>query len=252
LGKSPFQVIYGREPRFFGITATDQIAPSDVQQWLAERALVMDSVRQHLLRMQQRMKAQADKRRSERQFAVGDKVFLKLQPYVQSSVHRRANHKLSFKFFGPHCVLARIGEVAYKIQLPEGSRIHPVFHVSQLKPCLRPTQKVQTVLPDIDVVHQIPVQVLQRRIRQKDLHTVPQVLVQWTGQSEASATWEDLEALRQRFPLAPAWGQAGFQGQGVVSDQAPPADGLQVSTSKLRPKRTRRLPAWLAGQEWAK
>jgi hypothetical protein len=70
---------------------------------------------------------------------------------------------------------------------------------------------------------------------------VPQVLVQWSRQSEASATWEDLEALRQCFPLAPAWGQAGFQGQGDVSDQATPADGLQASTSKLRPKRTRRL-----------
>jgi hypothetical protein len=146
---------------------------------------------------------------------MGDKVFLKLLPYVQSSVHRRANHKLSFKFFGPYCVLTRIGDVAYKIQLPEGSHIHPVFHVSQLKPCRRPDQKVQPVLPDIDVVHQIPVQVLQRCIHQKDLHTVPQVLVQWSGQPKASATWEDLEALQQGFPLAPAWGKQVFKDRGM-------------------------------------
>jgi ribosomal protein L21E len=75
----------------------------------------MDSVRQHLLRMQQRMKNQADKHRTERVFSVGDMVFLKLQPYVQSSVERRASHKLAFKFFGPYSVVERIGAVAYKL-----------------------------------------------------------------------------------------------------------------------------------------
>jgi hypothetical protein len=56
-------------------------------------------VRQHLLRAQDRMKWQADKGRSERVFQVGDRVFLKLQPYVQSSLAPRANQKLAFKCF---------------------------------------------------------------------------------------------------------------------------------------------------------
>lgn len=72
-------------------------------------------VRQHLLRAQDRMKKQADKRRVERQFVVGDMVFLKLQPYVQSSIAPRANHKLAYKFFGPYRVMERIGKVAYRL-----------------------------------------------------------------------------------------------------------------------------------------
>jgi ribosomal protein L21E len=57
-------------------------------------------VQQHLLQAQQRMKSQADKGRTEHHFEVGDMVYLKLQPYMQSSVTNRANHKLSFKFLG--------------------------------------------------------------------------------------------------------------------------------------------------------
>jgi hypothetical protein len=70
--------MYGRNPRYFGITASDSIASADVQARLQERALIISSVRQHLVRMQQRMKHQADKYRREREFSVGDQVFIRL------------------------------------------------------------------------------------------------------------------------------------------------------------------------------
>lgn len=79
------------------------------------------------------MKKQANKFRFERQFAVGDLVYLKLQPYTQSFISRCAHQKLAFKFFGPYRILERVGKVAYRLELPSTASLHPMFHVPQLK-----------------------------------------------------------------------------------------------------------------------
>jgi transposase InsO family protein len=100
IGRSPFEALFGYAPRHFGIQLDDQCAVPSLEQWLQDRRLMTDLVKQHLNRAVVRMKSQADKGRSERSFEVGDLVFLKLQPYVQFSLAPRSNQKLAFKFFG--------------------------------------------------------------------------------------------------------------------------------------------------------
>lgn len=156
----------------------------------------MDSVKQNLLRAQQRMKNQADKHRSDREFAVGDKVFLKLQPYLHSSLAPRANHKLAFKFYGPFEVLERIGKVAYKLALPATSKVHPVFHVSLLKKVLAPHQQDLPLLPSPDDQFQFPEQVLRQRVVCRGADSVVQVLIKWNSTPVDLATWEDKIALK--------------------------------------------------------
>jgi hypothetical protein len=78
LGRSPFEALYGHSPRHMGIPSVNVSSASDMDQWLQERQVMIELVKQHLNRACVRMKLQADKGRSERQFQVGDLVFLRL------------------------------------------------------------------------------------------------------------------------------------------------------------------------------
>jgi hypothetical protein len=71
--------------------------------------------------------------RKEHKFEVGDLVFLRLQPYKQSSLKKSGVEKLKSHFHGPYRVIKRFREVAYELELSEGSKIHNFFCVSCLK-----------------------------------------------------------------------------------------------------------------------
>jgi len=223
LGKTPFEVLYGHTPRHLGISDTTTCQAPDLEAWLKERDMLNRLIHQQLLRAQQRMKHQADKNRSERTFAVGDSVYLKLQPYIQSSVAPRSNQKLAYRYFGPFKILARVGAVAYKLALPPSSKIHPVIHVSQLKKHVSPTEPVSADLSSVitdPFLEVLPVALLGQQLVGHAGAVVPRVKVQWTGMSTELATWEDEADLRRRFPDAPAWGHASSQGGGNVRTKA--------------------------------
>jgi hypothetical protein len=133
--------------------------------------------------------------------------------------------------------------VAYKLKLPETSAVHPVFHVSQLKKAPGTGHHISTELPQSALQLQVPLPILNRRMVTRGTSEVLQVLVQWTGLSPSLATWEDAAALKQRFPGAPAWGQAGSQDRRSVTSPGPrPLDDRSRRSLRPNPR--------VAGPEW--
>lgn len=148
------------------------------------------------------MKAQANKHKTEVEFQEGDAVCVKLQPYWQSYVIPRACHKLVAKYFRPFYIVAKIGKVAYKLQLHPNSQVHPVFHVSQLKKHIGMVP-IQSFMPDINengLIRIEPIAILDKRLGRKVNHAEVYVLTQWSNTPREKATWELYLNIEKRFP----------------------------------------------------
>jgi hypothetical protein len=205
LGLTPFEVLYGYPPRHFGIANPLDCSVPELSEWLQNRDMLTKVIQQQLLRAQQRMKAHADNKRSEQEFQVNDMVYLKLQPHIQSSVASRSNQKLSFKYFGPYKVLQRVGVVAYRLELPDHAKIHPVVHVSQLKKHISAPELISTDLSAVCVeapTPAVPVAIIQQAYKRCGGKTAMRTLVQWDSPVKLH-TWEDEQDLGRRFPPAP-------------------------------------------------
>lgn len=113
-------------------------------------------------------------------------------------VFRRVNAKLAARLYGPFRVLEKIGSVAYKLQLPLGSKIHPVFHASQLKKAIG-THHVQTNSPaemegDGTMAVEPEIILAQRAVSKRGVQVL-QWLIKWKSKPIDEATWEDMETI---------------------------------------------------------
>ena len=156
-GSKPYEITFGRKPFSFLDYITGSSKLDAVDDILKHREEVFLCIRQKLLKAQDAMKRTADAKRREVEYEVGNWVLLKLRPYRQRSAKdaQASSGKLAKRFYGPFKVLERIGKVAYRLKLPEGARIHPLFHCSLLKPFHGdPTLSHTPSLPDHLFNHQ--------------------------------------------------------------------------------------------------
>ena len=119
---------------------------------------------------QSRQKSYADSKHKEIVCKVGDRVYLRVSP-LRGVKHFGFQGKLAPRFVGPYRVLEHMGEVVYKLELPEGlSGVHDVFHVSQLKKChaemadipLRDTVSLEAIQLESDLTYEEkPVKILE-------------------------------------------------------------------------------------------
>jgi hypothetical protein len=111
---------------------------SPATEFLLQKQQMINRLKANLAQAQARIKKFVDSKRMERQFNLGDMVYLKLQPFRLTDFGINQHFKLSTKFYGPFRVIEKVDTAAYRLQLPDNAEIHPVFHVSQLKQHLGP------------------------------------------------------------------------------------------------------------------
>lgn len=145
--RTPFEALYGVQPRLLCLTSDSRSVVGTVEEFQIQREAMNHLLKEAIRSAQNKYKQFADKKRQEACFNVSDWVFLKLQPYRQLSVAVRKYLKLSHKYCGPYQVLERVGTVAYKLALPQGSKIHPTFHVSLLKKKVGSKYTVTSTVP---------------------------------------------------------------------------------------------------------
>lgn len=132
-------------------------------------------------------------------------------------MHLQKQNKLSRQYFGPFQVLKCIGEVAYKLDLPASSRIHPTFHVSVLRKCIgAPDQQVTPLelLDQSSALVLMPESILQQRVLHKGNGQLVQWLIKWSGLPDA--TWEAKSTILQQFPQLNLEDKVSLQGVGNV------------------------------------
>jgi len=162
------------------------------------REAFLSDVRHRLEQAQAAQKLHYDKRHRPVSYTVGDWALLRLRQRAPSSLPQSTIGKLKARYLGPYRVVQLINDVAVRLELPPQARIHDVFHVSTLKKFVGTPPSAPPPLPDIHhgVVVPEPARVEQARLARG----VRQVLVHWRGEPASSATWEDLDDFRSKYP----------------------------------------------------
>jgi hypothetical protein len=161
-------------------------------------------IRENLRVAQTRQRSYADNRGRPPEFEEGDHVYLKVSP-LRGMRKFKVKGKLSPRFIGPFRVFRRVGEMAYQLELPDNlSDVHNVFHVSQLKKCIRVPEE-QLPMEELSVQGDLsyteyPIKILDTLARDTRNKVIKMCKVQWSHHGEDEATWER-EELHIDFPI---------------------------------------------------
>ena len=206
----PYEMLYGRRcrtPICWGEVGQRELGSTEIVMKTTEK---IEIVRERLKAAQDRQKSYADKRRRPIEFNVGDSVLLKVSPW-KGVLRFRKRGKLSPRFIGPFKIIARVGKVAYRLELPEElSGIHSTFHVSHLRKCLA-DEALYVPLEEIEVDNKLnyieePMAIVEEQLRRVQNKTVRSYKILWKHGSMKQCTWESENDVLVYYPsLYSAW-----------------------------------------------
>ncbi|GJT63877.1 putative reverse transcriptase domain-containing protein [Tanacetum coccineum] len=201
---APFEALYGRKcrsPVCWTKVGEAQILGPELIQETTEKII---QIKQRMQAARDRQKSYADLKRKPMEFQVGDKVMLKVSPW-KGVVRFGKRGKLNPRYVGPFKVIERVGEVAYKLELPEElSRVHNTFHVSNLKKC-HADEPLAVPLDGLnldDKLHFVeePVEIVGREVKRLKRSRIPLVKVRWNSKRGPEFTWEREDQFKKKYP----------------------------------------------------
>nr|GEZ88798.1 putative reverse transcriptase domain-containing protein [Tanacetum cinerariifolium] len=182
---APYEALYGqkcRSPVCAAKVGEAQLTGPKMIQETTEKIVL---IKQSIQAAQDRQKSYADLKRKPIEFEVWDRVMLKVSPW-KGVVRFGKRGKLNPRYVGPFMVLAKVGNVAYRLELPqELSRVHHTFHVYNLKKCYA-DEPLAMPLEGIHVVDKLqfmeePIEIIECEIKRLKRSRIPLVKVRWNS-----------------------------------------------------------------------
>ena len=187
--ETPFMLNYGQHPLNFLSLQTHSHVPAaadfteNMQQGTAR-------AKSSLERAQQRQKNYADRGHRDANYEVGEDLMLNTKHVRHRSP---GSPKFMPRWMGPYKVLEKVGKVAYRLALPVELKMHPVFHVSLLKP-VKKDQRLQPPPPCVllngDVVFTVDRILDHRKTRKGRQRNLTEFLIRWEGFDKTRDSWE--------------------------------------------------------------
>ncbi|GJV39848.1 putative reverse transcriptase domain-containing protein [Tanacetum coccineum] len=201
---APYEALYGQKCRSPVCRAEVGEALRTGPELIQETTEKIVLIKQRMQAAQDRQKSYADRKQKPMEFEVGDRVMLKVLPW-KGVIRFGKRGKLNPRYVGPFKVLAKVGKVAYRLELPqELSRVHHTFHVSNLKKCYA-NEPLVMPLEGIHVDDKLqfveePVEIMEREIKRLKRSRIPLVKVRWNSRRGPEFTWEREYSFKQKYP----------------------------------------------------
>ena len=198
---SPFEDLYGYQVHVPSIAFNeDKLVNPMAKEELERMRQLLQLCKDNMKKAQDVMKANADVHRRHVEFQEGDYVLLKLPKSRHNTLKGSSNSKLAHRYYGPYLIVKRVGDLAYKLDLPSSTRIHNVFHVSNLKRFIGSLPQEMEELPPMNEEGEIiyePERIIGKRTRELRNRNIDEYLVKWKLLPIDEATWQSLDYVQQ-------------------------------------------------------